>query len=85
VLTNASSAQAGYIYPVVDKPYAVLNPYVKSVKPKTAKPGATIKVTLGIRNDGGANGKVRCKGREGPGLAGAPQATASRLGTAAVA
>jgi hypothetical protein len=36
-----------------------LNPYVKSIRPATPKPGTNMKVTLGVRNDGNADGKVR--------------------------
>jgi hypothetical protein len=44
---------------VANSTYPYLTAYIKSVNPKKPKPGATVKVTIGVRNDGTADGKVR--------------------------
>lgn len=48
--------EAGYILP--SAPLPSLTPYVKALRPAKPAPGGTMTVTLGVRNDGAADGKV---------------------------
>jgi hypothetical protein len=52
--------EAGYILP--SAPLPSLTPYVKALRPAKPAPGGTMTVTLGVRNDGAADGKVQRAG-----------------------
>jgi hypothetical protein len=61
VLTNATglAPYSSYQYDVANASLPYLTPYVKALRPAKPAPGGTMTVTLGVRNDGAADGKVR--------------------------
>jgi hypothetical protein len=69
VFNNQSSLPVAVDYfELANASYPFFNAYIAQAVPAKPDPGATIKVTVGIRNDGLADGKVR--GWAGPGWAG---------------
>jgi hypothetical protein len=74
---QAAVDTSSYSLPNVSLPY--LTPYVKALRPAKPAPGGTMTVTLGVRNDGAADGKVR----RGRGRAGAQPGVAAGVPAAA--